>query len=87
MLGSLPSIRGREFRIDLARRPIPARSRSQHAKPGNQPEAQLAGWVQKVRSDATLLTVLGDHVGAVERAGIPLRDVINEGNHRVWKQP
>jgi hypothetical protein len=30
---------------------------------------------------------VGDHVGAVERAGIPLRNTINEGNHRVWKQP
>jgi hypothetical protein len=30
---------------------------------------------------------LGDHVGAVERAGIPLKHTINEGNHRVWKQP
>jgi hypothetical protein len=29
---------------------------------------------------------VGDHVGAVERAGIPLRNTINEGNHRVWKQ-
>jgi hypothetical protein len=30
---------------------------------------------------------LGEHVGALEQAGIPLRRVINEGNHRVWKQP
>jgi hypothetical protein len=30
---------------------------------------------------------LGAHVGALEQAGIPLRRVINEGNHRVWKQP
>ena len=30
---------------------------------------------------------LGDHVGALERAGIPLRQVINEGNHRTWMQP
>jgi hypothetical protein len=30
---------------------------------------------------------LGDHVGAVQRAGIPLSRTINEGNHRVWKQP
>ena len=29
---------------------------------------------------------LGDHVGAVQQAGIPLRRVINEGNHRTWKQ-
>jgi hypothetical protein len=30
---------------------------------------------------------LGDQVGALERAGIPLKRTINEGNHRVWKQP
>jgi hypothetical protein len=30
---------------------------------------------------------LGDHVGAVQQAGIPLKCVINEGNHRTWKQP
>ena len=29
----------------------------------------------------------GDHVGALQRAGFPLRRVINEGNHRMWKQP
>jgi hypothetical protein len=30
---------------------------------------------------------LGDHVGALQQAGIPLKRVINEGNHRVRKQP
>ncbi len=30
---------------------------------------------------------LGDHVGALQQAGIPLRQTINEGNHRPWKQP
>ena len=29
----------------------------------------------------------GDHVGAFQRAGIPLSHVINEGNHRPWKRP
>jgi len=53
----------------------------------NQLEAQLAGWLQKLPPDSTLLMYLGDHVGALQRAGIPLRRVINEGNHRVWKQP
>jgi hypothetical protein len=53
----------------------------------NQLEAQLAGWLKTLPPDATLLMYLGDHVGAVQRAGIPLRRVINEGNHRVWKQP
>jgi hypothetical protein len=30
---------------------------------------------------------LGDHVGALQQAGIPLKYGINEGNHRTWKQP
>jgi hypothetical protein len=30
---------------------------------------------------------LGDHVGAFQRAGIPLSHTINEGNHRPWKRP
>jgi hypothetical protein len=30
---------------------------------------------------------LGDHVGALQRAGIPLRRTINEGNHRPWETP
>jgi len=50
-------------------------------------EMQLALWLEKLPPDATLLMYTGDHVGAVERAGIPLRRTINEGNHRVWKQP
>jgi hypothetical protein len=53
----------------------------------NQLEAQLAVWLQKLPSDSTLLMYVGDHVGALQRAGIPLRRVINEGNHRPWKQP
>jgi hypothetical protein len=50
-------------------------------------EAQLAGWLQKLPPNSTLLMYLGDHVGAVQQAGIPLKRVINEGNHRVWMQP
>ncbi len=53
----------------------------------NQLEAQLAGWLSKLPPDSTILMYLGDHVGALQQAAIPLRRVINEGNHRVWKQP
>jgi hypothetical protein len=53
----------------------------------HQLETQLAGWLQKLPPDSTLLMYLGDHVGAVQQAGIPLNHVINEGNHRPWKQP
>jgi hypothetical protein len=50
-------------------------------------EMQLSQWLERLPPGVTLLMYVGDHVGAVERAGIPLRNTINEGNHRVWKQP
>src|SRR5580704_4542971 len=53
----------------------------------NHLEDQIASVLLKLPSNATLLMYLGDHVGALQKAGIPLRRVINEGNHRVWKQP
>jgi hypothetical protein len=30
---------------------------------------------------------LGEHVGVMEQAGIPLRQVINQDNHRAWRHP
>jgi hypothetical protein len=53
----------------------------------NQLEAQVEVWLEKLPPDSTLLMYLGDHVGALEQAGIPLSHVINEGNHRTWRQP
>ena len=53
----------------------------------NQLEAQVATWLEKLPPNSTLLMYLGDHVGAVQKAGIPFKDVINEANHRTWKQP
>ena len=50
-------------------------------------DKQLAGWIKSLPSDSTLLMYLGEHSGALEEAGVPLRRVINEGNHRAWKQP
>jgi hypothetical protein len=50
-------------------------------------ETALASNLKKLSRDAGILMYLGDHVGALQRAGIPLRRVIYEGNHRTWKQP
>jgi hypothetical protein len=50
-------------------------------------DRQLGTWLEKLPPNSTLLMYLGEHVGALEQAGIPLRRTINEGNHRVWKQP
>jgi hypothetical protein len=50
-------------------------------------EGEMARTLQALPPDSTILMYLGDHVGALERAGIPLHRVIYEGNHRTWKQP
>jgi hypothetical protein len=50
-------------------------------------ETELAADLRKLPPDANLLMYLGDHVGALQQAGIPLRRTINEGNHRPWKAP
>jgi hypothetical protein len=50
-------------------------------------ETELSSNLKKLPPDSALLMYLGDHVGALQQAGIPLRQTINEGNHRQWKQP
>ena len=50
-------------------------------------ERSLADQLRNLPPNATLLMYLGEHVGALQDAGIPLKRTINEGNHRVWKQP
>jgi hypothetical protein len=67
--------------------PVSLKEAQVNMRTRNQLEAQLAIWLRKLPSDSTLLMYLGDHVGALQQAGIPLKRVINEGNHRVWKQP
>ena len=50
-------------------------------------EKQLASIIGTLPPDSTFLMYLGDHVGLFQRAGIPLAQVINEGNHRPWRRP
>jgi hypothetical protein len=50
-------------------------------------ETELATNLRLLPHNATLLMYLGDHVGALQHAGIPLRQTINEGNHRPWFVP
>jgi hypothetical protein len=50
-------------------------------------ERTLAQKLRELPPDATILMYLGEHVGTLQDAGIPLRRTINEGNHRVWKHP
>jgi hypothetical protein len=50
-------------------------------------EREVADFLKALPPNSSVLMYLGDHVGALQQAGIPLRQVINEGNHRTWKQP
>jgi hypothetical protein len=50
-------------------------------------ETSVASTLLKLPHDATLLMYLGNHVGALQDAAIPLRRVINESNHRSWRRP
>jgi len=50
-------------------------------------ESELTAYLKGLPSNSTILMYLGDHVGALQRAGIPLKRTIHEGNHRTWKQP
>jgi hypothetical protein len=50
-------------------------------------EREVAAYLRGLPPDSTLLMYLGNHVGALQQAGVPLRRVINEGNHRTWVQP
>ena len=50
-------------------------------------ETQLASILKRFPAGSNYLMYLGGHVGAMQRAGIPLKQVINEGNHRPWVKP
>jgi hypothetical protein len=43
--------------------------------------------VETLPPNSCFLMDLGEHVGIMQRAGIPLRQVVNSENHRVWKRP
>ncbi len=50
-------------------------------------EAAVARAIEPLPPQTRFLMYLGNHVGVFEQATIPLRQVINEGNHRPWKKP
>jgi hypothetical protein len=43
--------------------------------------------VTSLPESSRFLMDLGEHVGVMEQAGIPLRRVVNNENHRPWKRP
>ena len=48
-------------------------------------EKQLAIEIEQLPPDSTILMYLGEHGGALQRIGFPLRRTINEGNYRYWQ--
>jgi len=50
-------------------------------------ESSVAKAVSTLPVNSTYLMYIGDHVGVFQQAGLHLRQVINEGNHRPWKRP
>ena len=50
-------------------------------------ESVVGRTVAVLPANSRFLMYLGDHVGIFQQAGIPLRQVVNEGNHRPWKRP
>jgi hypothetical protein len=50
-------------------------------------DTRIGDWIKLLPPTTTYLVFLGQYSGVFERSGIPLASTINEGNHRVWKQP
>ncbi|MGI9101590.1 MAG: hypothetical protein ACR2IF_04010 [Terriglobales bacterium] len=49
-------------------------------------DGRLGSVLAELPPSGTLLIYLGDHGGALQRASIPLRRTINEGDYRVWER-
>ena len=43
--------------------------------------------IKTLPPDSRFLMDMGEHVGIMERLGIPLRRVVSTENHRQWKSP
>jgi len=43
--------------------------------------------VEGLPRNSRFLMDIGEHVGVMQEAGIPLRQVVNNENHRLWKRP
>ena len=50
-------------------------------------ESSVAKALADFPRDSRYLMYVGEHVGALQQAGIPLRQIVNEGNHRPWRKP
>jgi len=78
---------GTSYALAWRNQPILFREAWINSRSKNAIEEQLASLLEHLPHDSNYLMYLGSHVGAMERAGIPLSHVINEGNHRPWEKP
>jgi hypothetical protein len=65
--------------------PICLREAKVNSRAREQLETRLARVLAAVPHDATILMYTGEHVGALQRAGIPLIRTINENNYYAWR--
>ncbi len=65
--------------------PITLKEAEVNARTRNILEEALARFLVALPPSATILMYQGEHVGALQQAGIPLRHVISEVNHPDWE--
>ena len=80
----IPHHRGWSFPGEPAAGPITWREAKVNAVTRIALEEQLARVLTSIPRDSTVLMYCGAHVGALQRAEFPLRQVINESNWRRW---
>lgn len=66
-------------------KPISLREARANSKTRMAMEEALASFLVRIPQGATLLMYQGSHVGALQRAGIPLKQVISEVSHPDWE--
>ncbi|MGA7218983.1 MAG: hypothetical protein WBX38_11740 [Candidatus Sulfotelmatobacter sp.] len=86
-LSSLVAVVGVSYGMIWRADPICYREASTNGRSRVALDAQMQQWIKSLPPDSTLLMYLGQHVEILEKLGVPLKRDINEGNHRVWKQP
>jgi len=50
-------------------------------------DSAVEGVIGRLPRNSRFLMELGEHVGVMQQLGIPLRQVVNNENHRPWKRP
>ncbi|HKD90807.1 MAG TPA: hypothetical protein VKB56_02855, partial [Terriglobales bacterium] len=81
----MPHHRGWSFPGEPSAGPLVWREAKTNAVTRAAFESELGIALQKLPAHTRLLMYCSNHVGALQQAGIPLRNVINEANHPFWQ--